>query len=381
VTTQRQQLPDQIRGLALLGIIVVNVAFIGSSSDGFTRAATADWWDKAAAFAVVAFAQGKFFLIFSFVFGYSLSLMLRKLNAVGLKRYRRRLVGLAALGLSHALLLFWGDILLSYAILGVVLLLLINRSDKAVIRGAVGAFAFGAFLLALIVADELSIASSAPVVDSLSSLDAGILGSFGDGVAARRDALPELLITFVFTAWPYIIGMFLLGLLGGRHNILDATESRPRLWKVLGRLGLFVGLPLGVVAGLLEFGPGTITEVRQLWGFGIGYISAPLLSCGYLALAHRWRNSSALAWVAPGGHMSLTSYLGASVALNVVFAGWGFGKMNAYGALATVAIAAAVWFGLQLFARIWLARFRIGPMEWILRSWTYGAVQPLIRGK
>jgi uncharacterized protein len=118
---------------------------------------------------------------------------------------------------------------------------------------------------------------------------------------------------------------------------------------------------------------------RDLWGFGIGYVAAPLLSMGYLALAHRWRDSRVFAWAAPGGQISLSSYLGASILLNVVFAGWGLGWLGEISALEAVVIGVVVWFVLQLAARGWLRYFRIGPFEWVLRSWTYLRPQKLRR--
>ena len=93
----RQAFPDRLRGLALLGIIVVNAPFLAISSTGYTEASIAAWWDMAAAFAVIALAQGKFYLLFSFLFGYSALFIVRTGAAPGRRRYRRRLVGRAVL--------------------------------------------------------------------------------------------------------------------------------------------------------------------------------------------------------------------------------------------------------------------------------------------
>jgi hypothetical protein len=68
----RETFPDELRGFALLGIVFVNAPFLGISGEGFTPEAVAAWYDRAAAFAVVAFAQAKFYLLFAFLFGYSM---------------------------------------------------------------------------------------------------------------------------------------------------------------------------------------------------------------------------------------------------------------------------------------------------------------------
>ena len=157
----RQAFPDRLRGLALLGIIVVNAPFLAISSTGYTEASIAAWWDMAAAFAVIALAQGKFYLLFSFLFGYSALFIVRTGAAPERRRYRRRLVGLAVLGFAHAVLLFSGDILLSYAVLGFALLLLLRRPDRTVLRTAVIVFVLSLVwlgALVLLVAASIALA-------------------------------------------------------------------------------------------------------------------------------------------------------------------------------------------------------------------------------
>ena len=90
-------------------------------------------FDKVVAFLIVALAQGKFYLLFAFLFGYSLTLILKIRSTASTNRYLRRLVGLAVLGAGHAYLFFIGDILMSYAFLGLVLLLFFGGSTRTVL--------------------------------------------------------------------------------------------------------------------------------------------------------------------------------------------------------------------------------------------------------
>jgi uncharacterized protein len=107
----RQEFADELRGFALLGIIFVNAPFLGISAEGFTADSVHAWYDRAAAFAVVAFAQAKFYLLFAFLFGYSMHFIVKDEGVTSVRRFRRRLLGLGLLGIAHAALLFVGDIL------------------------------------------------------------------------------------------------------------------------------------------------------------------------------------------------------------------------------------------------------------------------------
>ena len=113
----RQHFPDEVRGLALMGILWVNVPYLAISAQGFDRAINGSVWDQAIEFLVAAVFQTKFYLLFSFLFGYSAHLILSRSSSWHV--FARRLVGLAILGLLHAVFFFAGDILLTYALLGI----------------------------------------------------------------------------------------------------------------------------------------------------------------------------------------------------------------------------------------------------------------------
>ena len=133
----RQEFADELRGFALLGIIFVNAPFLGISADGFTADSVLAWYDRAAAFAVIALAQAKFYLLFAFLFGYSMHFIVKEDGATSVRRFRRRLLGLGVLGIAHAAFLFVGDILFLYAVLGVTLIWMRRLSDRVVMRVAV----------------------------------------------------------------------------------------------------------------------------------------------------------------------------------------------------------------------------------------------------
>ncbi len=377
----RQALPDQLRGLALLGIVLVNMPFLALGSDGFAARPARTAADEATEFVVVALAQGKFYLLFSFLFGYSLTLLLRSRGADGLTRYRRRLTGLAMLGAAHATLFFIGDILVSYALLGGCLLLFVHRSDRAVLVAALCSFlaGVGALLVALAVVLSDPAGGSGSIVDSPDTLDRALSGSFADGVAGRAAALPGALAFQAVLNWCFALSMFLLGLLAGRRGLLARPHEHLLLWRRLLVVGALVGLPSALVSAALFTGADPSTGAgtqQQTVAVVLGFSTAPALTGGYVALAALATRSKALALVAPAGQMSLTGYLGESILLAAVFCGWGLGLLGEVGAFHSALVALAVWAVLEVFAKVWLSRFRHGPFEWLLRAWSYRQVPP-----
>ncbi|MGL5858192.1 MAG: DUF418 domain-containing protein [Angustibacter sp.] len=371
----RQRLPDELRGLALLGIVVVNMPFLAISADGFTPASMDSALDRATAFIVVAFAQGKFYLLFSFLFGYSLTLMMRgRQTADGARRYRRRLLGLAVLGIMHGALFFVGDILLSYALLGLVLLWFRPRRDRAALRGAAAAYVAALGVLILL---AVGAAASGDLGDSgdqggfvadSASFDVAMAGSFGDAVLARVQALPGVLLVLAVLNWGQVVAMFLVGLVAGRRGVLAHPERYRSWWRWLLVLAVAVGVPGGVASGWLAVTGGGSTTQDAL-GVALGFASAPALTGGYVALAARLTGGRLLSGMSHAGRMSLTCYLGESVLMSALFCGWGFGWFGQVGAFHGALVAIGVWVVLEVYARVWFTRYRQGPAEWVLRRW------------
>lgn len=374
----RQPLPDQLRGLALLGIVLVNMPFLAiSGTGGFLPSATATWYNQATAFLVVAFAQGKFYLLFSFLFGYSLTLLLRRRTGDGLRRYRRRLVGLAVLGVLHAVFFFIADILFSYALLGIGLLFFVNRSSRAALWSAAAAFAGGVLLLVELVLSSRGTSQTGLVGTDPAVLDAALRGGFLDAAAGRIAVLPEMFVAFGVLNWFPAFAMFLLGLVAGRNNVLARPLEHRRLWRGLLVLAAVIGLPGGIAAGWLAHGPGAESPLRDVLAVAIGFGTAPALTAGYVAVVALATRSRVLRLVEPAGRMSLTGYLGESILLSAIFCGWGLGLLGQLGAFQAALVALACWLALDVFAHLWLGRFAYGPFEWVLRCWSYGAVVPL----
>lgn len=370
--TGRDVLPDLMRGLALLGIVVVNAPYLGISTIGFAPVAVASIADVAATFLVIALAQGKFFLLFSFLFGYSLGYVLRDDRPDGRARFRRRLAVLAAFGIGHALLLFAGDILLTYAVLGVVLLRFTRSTDRTVRRAAHGVFLVGTLLLTAGLGLQAAFPQEVAAIDPAAvAFDAGIANaSLGEAIALRAAVLPTVLGTVAFAQGPYALAAFLIGLLASRRRLLADPAAHAPLWRRLMRVGLGIGLPLQIVAAILQVGAirdGVLSGTAGSLGLLLGFVTAPLLTAGYVALVANGvaRRPGLMRWARPAGRMSLTVYIGQSLLLVLVFGGLGIGPglFGELGTAAVVSVGMATWLVLTALSAWWLRSHDRGPLE------------------
>jgi uncharacterized protein len=368
---KRQTLPDQLRGFALLGIIVVNMPFLAVSNIGIWEMQLSNLSDKVVAFLIVALAQGKFYLLFAFLFGYSLTLILKSHSTNSIKMYLRRLVGLALLGAGHAYLFFIGDILMSYALLGLVLLLFIGRSMRTVLFASVFSYLIGLVLLTLVFFETLGTESSAGgFISNPDALDKALTGSFLDSVVGRANAIPEALLVQLFINWFPALSMFLLGLAAGRIGLLSDPTKNKTLWRKCVIVGVFVGLPAGIASAWLALVPEDPNGVYGIAGVVVGFALAPALSAGYVGAIALLSHRRFMSYTEPAGRMSLTGYLGESILLAAIFCGWGLGLFGLLSLTQALIVALGVWIALEIFAKLWLRNFAYGPFEWILRSWS-----------
>ncbi|MFJ2746341.1 DUF418 domain-containing protein [Streptomyces sp. NPDC087440] len=372
---------DALRGFALLGILLVNVflmsgaADLGSGAGVVTQGGGGEGGlggvDAVVGWLVAFLVQGKFYLLFAFLFGYSFTVQMASAERAGARvvpRTLRRTAGLLVLGLLHAVLLFSGDILTSYALLGLILLAARNASPRGARTAAYWVWgSFGALLLLLSALAVLVPATAADLAEAdadSAALTAAYRGSFADVVGANLDQLPFVVLAAVLGAGT-IVPAFLFGLAAGRSGWFDRTDGAKLLRTV--RIGLAVGLPAAALAATLELGP----ERWSMLGSALGALTAPALTAAYLAgmlLFFRTRpGRRVVAVLAPAGRMSLTNYLTQSLVMALVFTGYGFGLYGKLG-VAVPVLMALVLYGVQLaVSGPLMRRHRHGPVEWLLR--------------
>lgn len=376
--SSREALPDRLRGISLLGIVVVNAAFLGISVEGFTQTSVEGTANLITALLVVTLAEGKFYLLFSFLFGYSASFILRDGFAPDRRRYLRRLLALFLFGVAHAVFFFVGDILITYSILGLLLLTVSRTSDRVLRRWTIAAAAVSVVLILSLTA---LLAAFPEEGSGLEGLEAAMgTGSFADVALARLEALPTFLAIVFFLQGPMAFAAFTLGLRASRRRLLADPAANVDLWRRLARWGWLVGLPLQAIAAGLQVNAivgGNSTSPMGATGLALGFITAPILTAGYIgtfALALT-RNSGFLAVMEPAGRMSLTVYIGESALLSLVFAGYGLGYFGEWGALPVILASITSWAALSVFAWVWMRRYRQGPLEIILGRMTGSSVR------
>ncbi|MGA5046235.1 DUF418 domain-containing protein [Streptomyces arboris] len=375
---------DALRGFALCGIFLANV-LVMSGLDGLREGGagpTASGLDQVAHWLVMALVQTKFYLLFSFLFGYSFTLQMDAAERDGAPfapRMLRRLLGLFVLGALHAVLLYPGDILTTYALLGLVLLAARAVDPARMWRAALRVYGVVAALYLLLGAavalvdtgegDEGLTASAA----SAAELATAYRGGPADVVRANMDAWSDTL-TGLLMMGGMVVAAFLAGFVAGRRRLLADTGTPDRTAR-LRRIclwGLAVGLPGGVLMAA-----GTVGPLGARWeipAFILGMLTAPALSAAYASGLLLWfttpRGARLAAMLAPAGRMALTNYLAQSLVMALVFTGYGAALYGRVGAAAVLG-GVLLFYGFQLAASAWLMRrHRLGPVERLLRAVT-----------
>ncbi|HXH81041.1 DUF418 domain-containing protein [Nocardioides sp.] len=370
----RQALVDRLRGFALLGVVVVNAPFLLMSTEGLDPTSLTSTPDLIAASIVWVLFQAKAYLIFAFLFGYSLTIFLASAIRKGLhpkRAYAQRLGALFLFGVAHALLLFPGDILVIYAVLGTLLLVLSGRSDRTLRRAAWGFYALQVVLLAALAAIPASWLGGGPTA---AAVDHQLrTGSFVDTVAAHAALWPDYLLFVGLIQGALVASMFCLGLLAGRHGLLRAVEPREQTWRRVRAWGIGVGLPLQALSGWIALAPGT-TEDRVYLGLVVQYLTAPLLAAGLVAAIVLMPRRGLAKAVEADGQLSLSVYLGESLVLTVLAVGWGGGLLG-LSATSTLLVAAGTWLVLLAAVHVWQSLgLGAGPAERGLRALTYAGI-------
>ena len=378
---------DILRGFALLGMILVHVhQHLEQPATGVE--------DLVGWFVWVGVEQ-KSWATFAILFGVGFALQLRRMEAKGAPvttLYLRRLLGLALFGFP-AYALFGFRILLDYAFWGVPLLFIRRWSTRALLVTAlVSVSAYSLIEIAegtrewitlgrqgADAAAEARGANPNPVWAELKAAEAQ--PSYPVLVAARLRAMRADYLRWSFLILGPNLALFILGFLALRRGVFDAPRQHTRLIVGAMLVGLVSWALWWLVLRDLTL-DGVPQRIADQFRQGLGIVREQWLAFTYvgglvLLLAYRpaWeRRLSALGWA---GKMALTNYLLQIAVLDVLSSGYGV-ALRVRPAL--VPVIAALIVGAEVaFSRFWLARYRLGPAEWLWRSFTYGKLQPMRR--
>ena len=394
--TERIAAIDVLRGFAVLGILIVNMAgfarvpsafmnpTIGGAFDGL------DVWIWAT---VYLFADTKFISIFSMLFGAGIAMMGERAAARGQSgtafHYRRQL-WLLVIGLAHAYLIWHGDILVAYALCGMLLYPLHRMRPRRLlwIGGCAVAFVVPMWMLVGLSipywpeAERIAAAAEwAPPDNVLAAEIAAFRGGWADQIAVRAPIAFAIETTaflglFIWRAG----GLMLIGMALYKLGVLAATRS-PAFYRRMTVIGLAAGLPLAAAGIVYKLHHGFAWERTMFQGTLFNYVGSVGVFLGYVGGVMLMVRFSALpelrARLAATGRMALTNYIAQSLICTFIFYGHGLGLFERVSAAGQMGIVAAIWLLQLAWSPWWLDRFRFGPMEWLWRTLTYMKKQPM----
>ena len=355
---------DTIRAAALVGICVVNLPFMGLPLEDVLRAPVPAL-DRAAALLVGTLFASKFFLLFSFLFGWGLSIQMASAARAGAHlgpRYARRIVALGVLGCLHAVLVFTGDILVLYALLGALLWPLRSASVRALVRvtAAMVPVAIGALIV-------LGVLIGKP--ESLAAPDA-LGGSFLEATRARLIEWPGTFVVLVLFQGPMAFGAMTAGLAAAKAGFFEpGSVGRARLARAVPWCAA-VGVAANLGIALAPIDPENLLAFLVVLSTPV---AAPLLSAAWLHL-FLWADERLPipSLVVLAGRNSLTVYVTQGVIAGAVFGGYGLGLFGTLGQALLLPLSLGVAVLAMLLtaavARIW----KRAPLEHLLRVFTRG---------
>lgn len=399
--TERIDLIDVLRGFALLGILAANMPLYSHpllvSGTGMPRGNSP--LDGVADFVVAWLATGKFYPLFSVLFGLGVSIQLERAAARGVdfKRYFvRRMLILLGLGVAHALLVWNGDILVVYALVGLLLFLFRNARPRTLLIWAAVLFAIPLALglsnaligvvAAVAMGPALGAFNVAATLNQINRLaiETYARGSWGQIFVWRAVEWLVMMLSSLLNAGPHILGLFVLGMYAGKTRLFSDLPGHLSLFRKGLRYGLLVGLPANLLIALARSSVnGNLLSPLLLLSQPLLLVVGPLLTAGYVgafaALARRPSIHRLLRPLAAAGRMALSNYLMQSIVCTTLFYSYGLGLFGQVGAFAGLALTFGLWSVQLIVSWLWLRAFRFGPLEWLWRSLTYGRRQPMRR--
>jgi uncharacterized protein len=395
---ERIAVVDVLRAFALFGIIITHskVGFLAGrppSPDFMTFGPL----DQLVSDIDRLLTFGKFFTIFSFLFGLSFALQMRNAAQKGVGfagRFTWRLLVLALIALVHGLF-FSGDILIIYAFLGLLLIPFRNVSTKWLMVIAVllilnvpGLLLGFRQLSAPPPSTEQQQAAAQMQAQAMQSarqqFDAKQSGTVSDVIHTNLGpALVGKAMFQIFTGRLWItFGLFLLGMCAGRLEIFRDTEKNRQFFRRLLWVAGAIALVTSVVAVVKpqSFQFRSVLDVLASFSFTVQQAALSAFYVAVVTLLY-WRKprEGLLAKLAPVGKMGLTVYLTQTVFGLMLFYGFGLGMLGKMGVTGAIACGIAFYFVQIILARWWMAHFSMGPVEWLWRALTYFTLQPTTR--
>lgn len=386
----RAQHIDTMRGLALMGVIIMNIGSMVMMVNGRQIFSAASAFDITIAGLDLVFVLGKARSCFAFLFGAGFAILMMRAEAKGDafgRFYTKRMATLLLFGLINQIFLFWGDILVTYALLGFALLLVRRWDDATFLKAGLALVLAPPVIAALL---EMGLGQPLPSLLELPRAAEVARGHTAYTSPFYVDAIAQNIwrgITRHATETAHMIiydlsvfGLFLLGAWSVRTGLLaDPVRHRAILQRIVRWC-----VPIGIALSVVNAAPFLGMKAEGVAGAAVtaAYIGVPILAFGYLAffaMAFTKRASVAKWLFAPAGRMSLSNYLASGAFGCWFFYGYGLGRLNDFNMTGLTLVGLGVFLVLALLSRLWLSTVPYGPAEWLWRRLSYGAHVP--RGK
>jgi len=378
---------DELRGFALLGILIMNIISFSNIGMGYvnpTVGAGLEAYNKWVHAFGHLFADMRFMSIFSILFGAGVILFTRNIKAKNKSEvafHYRRMFLLILFGFIHAYLIWMGDILVMYAICGSLVFLMRNWKIKTQLIVACiffcipVLFSLSTYFFTPAEMQKEIFSFWTPSAEEVSSEIAAYRGSYLDQLPVRITAAIGLQTQlFILEQLWRIMSMMLLGMVLFRKGILSAEKSNGFYYKLAA---------FGLTAGLLISGTSLFRAYDKNWdgiwymnvGHHYNYIASLCMALAYIALIMIWSKSKIFEGLknrfAAVGRMAFTNYILSSVLCTFIFYGHGLGYFAYLDRLEQWIVVLLVWAIILIISPLVLSRYRQGPLEWLWRKMTY----------
>lgn len=375
---ERNATLDIVRGFCLLGILLVNIIAFYTPLPHvmlefwFTSAKDIIWQQY-----LDMYVQSSFYPLFSLLFGYGIAMQFSKAQTFNRSFYSfapKRMIAIFMIGAIHAFLIWWGDILMTYAFCGLFLIALVRF--KPVILLIVAFLLNGFFHLfyggGLLLMGVFNLKVEQPSLDIVlleKLITAYGTGSWGEAFAQRLVDLqlqfsPIMWFVSLVTILPYM----LVGAALAKWRVIERAKELKWMWIVLAIVFVAAGLAIKSLP----------IQLANTYGYTYlkVYVGGPVLAFGYLAaivsICFIAPVQKVLSPLAKAGRMSLTLYILQSIICSILFYNFGFGLFGKIDVLTGILIAFGIYAAQLVIAELWLWKFKQGPLEWLVKKFVYG---------
>ncbi len=397
----REKIMDVLRGFALLGIFIANLHHFSFYNSKNVTGPFHYSFDDIVEFFQGVLIEGKFYSIFSLLFGWGVSQQLYRAEKKGinaLPTVRRRLGWMLLLGLMHLFILWTGDIVAFYAMLGFALLLFRKMSDKNLVICGVIFFLLPILLYALKMNFMWMNAPAGIVFETGVTIEKNLMGNSETGRLTGLEKTASWLLIwkqniagfffrygylfFVSRIWK-VLGVFLIGFMLGRNDNFKKITANKKILTYIILFGFLVALPANLLMSYYmgfedDYWDLKMNGFYQTVFYAIGV--APL-AFAYAAAIILWFRTKTgykvLSLLQPVGKMAFSNYILQTLVAIIVFYGVGLAKGGQLGPTAWTIFAIAIYMCQIFISYVWLSYFNFGPVEWIWRSLTYKKWQPM----